>query len=1579
MKVNLVKYINILVIAMMLSSLVQNMPAAAKASGIQPNPQNTNLQSDPRYPLDCADLLPDYVATFTRDVNLHSPASSLLVQPGDTIRLTMGPDLTNLDAVMVYIYAPGGDRRQFCTYYPIDTPDDYYFVSASFESSSSAVPFNDRAYSLPFANYQRVLIKIPASFPSNSMLWFAPVKNILVAKDEAALVGPGKYAVRMPGSSETARFCIRSQGISPSPSFELRIRQEENGIAAYGGLTLHYNYLELHTLSPGMTAAPSWVCGDFTVPDGADGITIEVNYPNLPQDLFDYCATTAAQGGCPDSTPLSISGKVTLPDGTTGIPNVVVFSDTGIATSTDGNGNYTLTGLDMGSVGITPSSAGWSFIPSSRPVYLPPDQTGINFTGTQNCYKLVRSHTGQGTDPTAAPAQSAGCAAVDYYHSGENITFTPNPAVNWELDTWSGTDNGSNVLVMPAIHNYGVAANYTENCYRLLPRHTGEGDDPMMSPVISPGCPAGRIGFYHAGQVVTVTANPAQGSRVASWINTDIIPGAGLLVNTVTMAAANKVVTVNYDGCLALTLTHTGSGEDPLAQPHNGIDCPTNSYPAGMLINLTALPDLGADVQSWNGTADDSSTEKYNNLTMPFTEHTVNVNYGLACYPLQLIHDPLAGGSDPIAAPANSTNCPSGEYNLNEEITLTAAPTTGWQLVNWSGTNNDNSTGLTNTVTMPAAEHTASANYSHTCYLLSVSHTGPGVNPVVTPSYSVGCASGQYTSGETITLDATNGPAAGYWIGGWNGTLEDLDTPIPAITHVNMPAANHNVVVNYVNLPPNACYSLTLTHIGSGTDPEPSPAQSANCPTHQYHSGEVIALSNAIPDNGWHIIGWSGTENDASTSPDNTVHMPPSNYTVAVYYSKSCFVLTLGHTPLAGGGDPVAAPVQSTGCPTHQYVIDETITLTSSPADGSTVQSWTGTDNDASTAITNTLTMPGNNHEVTVNYTQLCYTLTLAQNPESGAGGGLPTAVPTNSAGCPAGKYVAQEAINLVPHPADGWEVNYWTVDTYLPISEDSPTIIMPTSSITATVFYTAECYALTLQHDPTEGGADPTAAPVNSEGCPSGSYHYLEPITLTTAPNTGWEVINWSGTDDDNSSSLTNTLTMPAGDHAASVQYAIGCYTLILNHDPFQGGSDPTAAPDRSVGCPVTNTYHYQEQITLTALPAMSWDISSWLITPPGTTYPGSSTYSLDMPAANLTATVNYGQACYLLTVSHTGQGDNPTAAPNQSIGCAQSYYHAQELVALSASPAPGWKVNGWSGTDNNASTNTINYLTMPAQTHSLSVTYANNKIFLPLIAINPLSTISGRIVNSTGSPLNGVIVSASGGNSTVTGSDGSYILSGLPAGTYTISPSSSGYTFSPSSRTVTLPPTAVEQNFTASAVDYAELIQNGNFETDSSWYIPATEYTAGYSTTQAHQGLRSMRCGITDPAANKYSYSSARQTINIPGSVTSAILDFWIYPQSTETGLLALPANLMHVTPNEVHSTNDYQFVMLLDQYGNILQTLVAQRTNDRAWIHFNFDLTQYAGDTVQVYFAAYNDGWGGVTAMYIDDVSLKVYPHQ
>lgn len=55
-------------------------------------------------------------------------------------------------------------------------------------------------------------------------------------------------------------------------------------------------------------------------------------------------------------------------------------------------------------------------------------------------------------------------------------------------------------------------------------------------------------------------------------------------------------------------------------------------------------------------------------------------------------------------------------------------------------------------------------------------------------------------------------------------------------------------------------------------------------------------------------------------------------------------------------------------------------------------------------------------------------------------------------------------------------------------------------------------------------------------------------------------------------------------------------------------------------------------------------------------------------------------------------------------------------------------------------------------------------------------------------------------------------------------------------------------------------------------------------------------------------------------------------------------------------------------------MLKTLWHNRDDARDWQPFTFDLLPYAGQTVTLRFGAYNDGEDGVTALFVDDVSVQ-----
>lgn len=169
----------------------------------------------------------------------------------------------------------------------------------------------------------------------------------------------------------------------------------------------------------------------------------------------------------------------------------------------------------------------------------------------------------------------------------------------------------------------------------------------------------------------------------------------------------------------------------------------------------------------------------------------VTVETSATCFLFTLSH--VGNGSLPGVTPSNSDGCAIGYFKAGESISLLANPADGWYVNRWTGSNDDSSNSLSNSVTMPATNFAVEVEYKPICYSLALSHTGTGNNPNATPANTTGCATGQYAKGEQIHLSAS--PALGWQVDSWYGTSFNASR---ALTNTAvMPAANHLIGVIY--------------------------------------------------------------------------------------------------------------------------------------------------------------------------------------------------------------------------------------------------------------------------------------------------------------------------------------------------------------------------------------------------------------------------------------------------------------------------------------------------------------------------------------------------------------------------------------------------------------------------------------------------------------------------------------------------------------------------------------------------------------------------------------------------------------
>ena len=85
----------------------------------------------------------------------------------------------------------------------------------------------------------------------------------------------------------------------------------------------------------------------------------------------------------------------------------------------------------------------------------------------------------------------------------------------------------------------------------------------------------------------------------------------------------------------------------------------------------------------------------------------------------------------------------------------------------------------------------------------------------------------------------------------------------------------------------------------------------------------------------------------------------------------------------------------------------------------------------------------------------------------------------------------------------------------------------------------------------------------------------------------------------------------------------------------------------------------------------------------------------------------------CGTVALSHTGSGMDPTASPLHSAGCPAGQYVSGEIVTLTAAPAAGWHVAGWSGTSDDLRSTTWNQTTVASGGQPVTVHYEEDGFF--------------------------------------------------------------------------------------------------------------------------------------------------------------------------------------------------------------------------------------------------------------------------
>jgi hypothetical protein len=238
---------------------------------------------------------------------------------------------------------------------------------------------------------------------------------------------------------------------------------------------------------------------------------------------------------------------------------------------------------------------------------------------------------------------------------------------------------------------------------------------------------------------------------------------------------------------------------------------------------------------------------------------------------------------------------------------------------------------------------------------------------------------------------------------------------------------------------------------------------------------------------------------------------------------------------------------------------------------------------------------------------------------------------------------------------------------------------------------------------------------------------------------------------------------------------------------------------------------------------------------------------------------------------------------------------------------------------------------------------------------------SISGA-VTSSGAGLAGVSVS-DGSTSATTSSTGAFSFSGLPAGTYTLTPTLSGYTFSPASQSVTVSSASVSGvAFTATSTSGAGTLLIDGFE-NGGWTATQVAGTAGawaivtsskYPSIAAHGGSHFADFNSYTSASGNQTRFARTTSVVIPSNVTTVTMTFWMYHD-----------------PGYSTAADKVQPQVSVSSTWTNVGTAISRYSATASWTQATVDLSAYKGKTIQLGFlgiSAYGDD------EYLDDVNIS-----
>jgi hypothetical protein len=301
-------------------------------------------------------------------------------------------------------------------------------------------------------------------------------------------------------------------------------------------------------------------------------------------------------------------------------------------------------------------------------------------------------------------------------------------------------------------------------------------------------------------------------------------------------------------------------------------------------------------------------------------------------------------GSGTVTGPGSiscGTAC-SPEVDECSTVTLNASPGSGSTFSGWSGA--CSGTGPCSVVM--TKDIAVTATFASGVQGLSVSKTGTGTGTVISSPSGISCGatcSANFRTNTIVTLTAS--PATGSTFAGWSGACSGSATTC----QVTMNAVK-SVTASF-NASSSPAQTLSVSKTGTGTGTVTSSPSAINCGatcSANFSTNTIVTLT-ASPATGSTFAGWSGACSGSASTCRVTMNAAwaviGAGAVTATFNATSSSLQTLSVSKTGTGTGTVISSPSGINCGatcSANFSTNTIVTLTASPATGSTFAGWGG-------------------------------------------------------------------------------------------------------------------------------------------------------------------------------------------------------------------------------------------------------------------------------------------------------------------------------------------------------------------------------------------------------------------------------------------------------------------------------------------------------------------------------------------------------------------------------------------------------------------------------------------------------------